>query len=487
MHIGERKRLHMNNLTRMIVASGLAAGLAACGGSGGAGSGSGTTATDETGTAIRTSDGKTVNVTAHEKWTEGVKLFEQAEKSGWSKDACGRVIDKFEDAVSAQPKFAEAVYMQGLVKYKCGDKSEALGLYNKALGINPKLCKARVGVGLDKVEKGSSGRGDFERSIRDDPQCTEGYVNLAISQRKEGQNAEALNNLRRALAIDAQYLPAFNEMALLYLSEAHDNKKKLDLAEVVCSQAQKIDKDYAPVYNTWGLIDLRRNKIIEASAKFQQAFQLDGKMFEAYMNFGQITIGFRGYDDARAAFEKALELRPKSFEAQIGLGVALRGLEQNDKAIAAYEKARDLDPSRPEPYYNLGVLWQDFQDGTEADMSKAEKYYQEFLSKAGGEKRFDDAIQDVTRKCADKPKRRGRKGATKCIAGRLQNIANYRQALKDMAEMEALQKQAEAEAAAMEAEEKAAQEAAAAAEAEQGEAEGKDEKDAAGAEGGEKK
>ena len=136
--------------------------------------------------------------------------------------------------------------------------------------------------------------------MRDDPQCTEGYVNIAILQRKKGDYKEALNNLRRALAIDAQYLPAFNEMALLYVQQAKDNIKMLDLAEVVCSQAQKIDVNFPAIYNTWGLIDLRRKEIIGAAAKFQKAFSLDPKMFEAYMNFAQITIGFRGYEDARA-------------------------------------------------------------------------------------------------------------------------------------------------------------------------------------------
>src|SRR6185436_7792389 len=126
----------------------------------------------------------------------------------------------------------------------------------------------------------------------------------------------------------------------------------LDLAEVVCSQAQKIDVNYLAIYNTWGLIDLRRGEIISAAAKFQKAFDLDPKMFEAYMNFAQITIGFRGYEDARNAFSKALELQPKSFDATVGLGVAYRGLDQKDKAEEYYQKAISMNGQRPEPYYN---------------------------------------------------------------------------------------------------------------------------------------
>ena len=46
----------------------------------------------------------------------------------------------------------------------------------------------------------------------------------------------------------------FNQMALLYLDQAADNPQLLDLAVVVCRQAQQINRDYAPIYNTWGLI-----------------------------------------------------------------------------------------------------------------------------------------------------------------------------------------------------------------------------------------
>jgi tetratricopeptide (TPR) repeat protein len=236
------------------------------------------------------------------------------------------------------------------------------------------------------------------------------------------------------------------------LSEAADNEKKLDLAEVVCSQAQKINANYAPIYNTWGLIDLRRKEIIGAAAKFQKAFSLDPKMFEAYMNFAQITIGFRGYEDARSAFTKALELQPKSFDATIGLAVAYRGLEQKDKAEEYYNKAKDLNPNRPESYYNLGVLYQDFKDGTTDQMKKARAFYEQFLQRAGSEERYKAKVDDVKRRCAVvKGKRRP---TDKCIAGRFQNIEDYLQALKDMEEMEKLQKEGERQQAELEAQQK---------------------------------
>ena len=441
--------------------------FAACGGSSGASvelkTGSSSSASGSERGGGKAGGGKAgakVSQRATQLFAEALKAFKSYDPKSWNDAHCDEVAGKFESAASSQGgKFTEALYMAGLSHDRCGRKDKAQSFYDQALRANPKFCKARVAVGLKALEsgQGSAAEREFGQSVADDPQCTEGYVNMAILQRKRGieGNREALANLRRALAIDAQYLPAFNEMALLYLSEAADNEKKLDLAEVVCSQAQKINAGYAPIYNTWGLIDLRRGKIIDASAKFQRASELDDKIFEAHMNFARITIGFRGYQDAKAAYEHALTLQPTNFEAQLGLGVALRGLQENAKAQEAYEKATKLQPNRPEPYYNLGVLYQDFQNGTSDEMKKAEGYYREFLSRAGSDKKYAAAIEEINRKCKYEGKRKSGKNA--CVAGRLQNIQLYLDTMKQMAEMEKLQKQQEKQAADLEAQEKAQQ------------------------------
>jgi tetratricopeptide (TPR) repeat protein len=438
---------------------------AACGGGSAEGSLGGTSSGSSSGGQSTKGSTKEVSAKATNLWNEALALFKQYEaKGGWNDGKCDEVAGKFTSASSMQKNFAEALYMAGLAHDRCGRREKALEFYSQAQRANSKFCKARVAIALDRAKHGeASVEREYAAAVADDPQCTEGYVNLAITQRKRGLdgNRDALANLRRALAIDAQYLPAFNEMALLYLSEAADNTKKLDLAEVVCSQAQKINANYAPIYNTWGLIDLRRNKIIEAAAKFQKATQLDSKIFEAYMNFGRITIGFRGYQDAKAAYEQALSLQPSNFEAQLGLGVALRGLQENQAAQEAYEKASKLAPNRPEPYYNLGILYQDFMNGTADEMKKARGYYEQFLSKVGSDKRFAPTVEEINRKCKQEGKRKQGKNA--CVAGRLQNIQLYLDTMKQMAEMEKLQKEQEKQAAELEAQEKAQQQAAPAA------------------------
>jgi tetratricopeptide (TPR) repeat protein len=375
------------------------------------------------GEAITTADGNAVSKKAHGKWESALGEFDTNEKAGWTSGKCSASEKSFERAADAQGgNFAEAHYMAGLALSRCGDDG-AYKHYDDALKVDSKFCKARVGLGLRDLEAGRTAQAKpiFERSIQDDPQCTSGYTNLAIVQRAQGQSEEALKNLRRALAIESDYLSAFNQMALLHYDRGRKgNAAELDLAEVVCRQAQMLDADYAPIYNTWGLIKVYKGDVISALRFFQRAITLDPDLFEAQMNFGEVTISFRGYEDGRNAFARAVELEPSNYDAIIGLGTALRGLERFQEAEAQYERARQLDAKRAEAFFNLGILYQDYMSGSVDDLRKAKGYFTEFLKRAGKQTEFRSSVQDVSNRCA--PKSSKKRGVPKCRPGRMQNI-----------------------------------------------------------------
>jgi tetratricopeptide (TPR) repeat protein len=405
-------------------------------------------ATSAKGTAIKTAGGAALSVEAHNHWTAGLRKFARYDEEGWTSARCDDAIATFEKAVKAQSggKFAEALYMAGLSAFRCGDKDRAESYYKKALDTNDKLCQARVGIGVMQLEAGDRKEAfkTFQRAVHDDAQCAEGYVNVAVMQRMMGgKNVDqARMNLRRALAIDSQYLPAFNELALLFYEQGEKQREQLDLAEVVCRQAQLLDSKYAPIYNTWGLIKMRKGDIIAALRFFERARDLDASIFEAHMNFGEITISFRGYSDAKEAFEKAVKLQPNNYEAHLGLGSALRGLEQFDQAEARYNHAIKLNKKRPEAHYNLGLIYQDYKSGLIPDLEQAKKHYKEFLDRAGKDRDLRETVADLTRRCrVDQKDKRRRFRAKDCRPGRLQNIDMAIAALREMEEM---QREAEA-------------------------------------------
>lgn len=438
----------------------LVAALTACGGGGATGGGGGGHGGTAAGPNVpRTATGDVVTAEAHNLWQVGLAAFAAREASGWNAEACDAVAEKFDDAAEAQGgRFPEALYMAGLAHSKCNEREKALDFYNRALSVNNKFCKARVMIGLDQIgqHQEAAAMTTFARAVADDAQCTEGYVNLAALQRSSGDAAlvrDALNNLRRALAIDAQFLPAFNEMALLYIQEAErtpdEAGQRLDLAAVVCRQAQQINRDYGPIYNTWGLIYVKKGNIIEAVRMFERAATLDNNNFEAWMNFGTMVAGFRGYEDAKRAFTRAVELSPRNYEAHLGLGAALRGLNQFDEAIAEYNKAKEIDPNRAEAYFNLALINHNYRGGAEAVLNEAKAQYQAFVTHAGANPRFAPVVADVTHRCPPERARRGRRRArSSCAPGFIQQIENVAAIRAEMAELQRAQEEMQRAAAA---------------------------------------
>lgn len=383
-----------------------------------------------------------------DRWAEARGAYDAALASGFDAASCTDVAARF-DALHDLP---EAIYMRGLALRACGDGVGASEAFHRAITLRSTLCGARVAIALEHDEAGrfDASRTELERAVHDDPRCVEGYVNLARAERRDPNGASAaLDDLRRALAIDSRSMAAFHQMALVYLDQAarmrgvaprvqgggialpiqtHDvdaAARLLDLASVVCRQAQLVDPDYAPLYNTWALVAIQRGEIVEALAMLERARTLDPSLFEAAMNFGELTLSFRGYADAAAAFTRASELRPGDYDAWIGLGAAQRGLGALDAAETAYTRAIAIDAARPEAYFDLGLLYQDHRGGDATAMHTAEGYYRAFVERARDASELAPVVEAVTRRCPPScgpdahPSRRA--GAT-CAMGRLQQI-----------------------------------------------------------------
>ena len=290
-----------------------------------------------------------------------------------------------------------------------------------AVAARPDPCAEHVSAGVAHLEAGEplAAERSLMRAVRADRECVSAYLNLAIVQRQTERLDEALLNVRRALAIDAQSVHGLHQLVLVHLAEARDDTASLELAALACRQALIVDETFAPLLNTCGIVDVERGRIVEALARFERAFELDPRLYEAWMNFGQITLSFRGYEDAERAFRGALEAQPGDYDARIGLGVALRGLGRFDEARTQYEAARTDDPERPEAWYDLGLLHQEHLGGQLADLARAELFFETFVRKASGDPAFSETLDEVTRCCASERSVRARR---ECLPGRLQNV-----------------------------------------------------------------
>jgi tetratricopeptide (TPR) repeat protein len=428
---------------------------AACGGSKGKGPETGKTTKGPDGS----SGGAQVVGEAKTKFTTGMdKMVAHDKKSDWNDASCTEVAQDFSQAAELQRKnaakeedrkFPEAIYNAGLAYQRCAKDAEAKAKFQAALAEDPAMHRAKVQVVLyEYKEKGDSVLDGTMKQLQDAVleakfQNVDALVNLAMLEIKRGGSQEwqgckddydcAKLNIRRALAIDDGYMPAFNQLAIYYLNlarakaqpDAGKGKKgggmlsargksaqlsgqMLDLAALVCSQAIRKNQSYAPIHNTAGLIQVELKNINSAVQSFNTARQLDPNFFEAQMNYAAVNLSFRGFDQADGAYRQALKMRPNSYEAHLGLALALRGeiTDSNwDKNLLDAQKELDackkLAPERPETYYNEAILTQEYKakvstgDNAKAIemLKQAKTIYDQFIQKAAGGAEYAEAIK----------------------------------------------------------------------------------------------
>jgi len=322
------------------------------------------------------------------------------------------------------PKYGPAITNLGYVAWRKGDTGRAESLFNRAVELDP----------LHTIEA----RNNLAQLLRDRARHSS-----SDSERK-GYIGQAVTHLRTVLALDSNNLQAFATLAFIYYDmnmlemaklvgnqaikkgeeiatgkfdeEKTEDKagggggekgggkkgkkarraeaaeggddgklaKEVNVAGEGTGYTQSMKDNLALVFNTMGLVELKRKKISTAIGQFKKAVEMNPKLAEARLNLAALSLNNRDYKTAEENFRAVLGMQPKNYEAAIGLGVALRGNKKIDEAEAQYNLAQKLDSSNPASYFNLGLLYQDYKGGDKPVLQKAQEYYRQFLSKVGG-------------------------------------------------------------------------------------------------------
>ena len=392
------------------------------------------------------SKGNAVSAAAVNKFNSALDTMAQHDKAGdWNEASCTATAAMFVEAAKEQgdKTFGEALYNAGLANQRCKKNAEAKAFFKQVLDKDPKFHRARSQLALYAFTE--SGEKNFDPAIAEMRQAAitdaqfknvEALVNLGMLYiKRNNQTADndgptdlgrAKKYIQSALAVDDGFMPAFNQLAILYLETANqkagrDAKQKtassgakkqkkidtqaLELAALVCSQAIRKNPKYAPIHNTAGMIQVELANLNLAVSEFNTARTLDPNFYEAQMNYAAVNLQFRGFAQAEEAYRAALRMRPTDYDAHLGLALALRGQIDDSnfdkkvaEAAAEIDAAKKAAPERAETYYNDAILTQEYKaksggKGGETELINAKGLFGQFVQKAGSAPEFADTVK----------------------------------------------------------------------------------------------
>jgi tetratricopeptide (TPR) repeat protein len=208
----------------------------------------------------------------------------------------------------------------------------------KADAISPLDRDLRFTLALAYVRLGHAdwARPELEKLVQSDPGAAEYRYWLGRLDYDAGQYASAIARFNEALARDATFMRAQDNLGLCYEALNDADQAIVHYREAIRLNRQAQTKSPWPATNL-GILLVQRGALEEAGALFREAI---------------------GYDSSFA-------------NAHYQLGKLLEQQGQNDQAVDTLKRAAALDPAYPEPHYVLARIYRRLGQTAQADEALA--------------------------------------------------------------------------------------------------------------------
>ena len=305
-------------------------------------------------------------------------LFEDALKAYEAQKSTGtfdypQLERKFQQALDADGKLAEAEYNLGVLAERQGKTDEAVRRYQGALARKPTLKEAALNLAVITQNRGdvADAIARYEDVLARHPDDAMSRARLAEIARQAGDHDKAMDLARQALLRDPKSLTAYKAMMLSYL-----DRKQYAMAKLVALRAMKLDEADPELYYTVGLVLLGQDEAVKARVQFKRALELKPDYQPAPLELARLALANENYLMAEEHLRRLLQTNGKSAEFHLNLGVAYKGLGQYDKALEEYDAAEKLDPKLAAVYLNRAIILHRYKDAPEHAFELYKKYVQ---------------------------------------------------------------------------------------------------------------
>jgi TolB-like protein/Tfp pilus assembly protein PilF len=214
-----------------------------------------------------------------------------------------------------QSEEAHDLYLRGRhfwAKRTIGDLKEAMGLFEKALAIDPDYALAHAGLADCDILLGEYG-----------------------GSRPVDMLAKARPHAYRALELDGALAEAHASMGLIAIYDYDWSTAERELGRAI-----ELRASYATAHQWTAILMVILGRFSEAEAAAKRALEIDPASPVVSNLYGMILFESRDYEGAIAAFRKTLELNPGFPPSQEMLGCAYAAAGKKAEALAQLDQIR---------------------------------------------------------------------------------------------------------------------------------------------------
>ncbi len=243
----------------------------------------------------------------------------------------------------------------GKAELQRGRLGPAQDAVRKATALAPDSAEAWgvLGVVLDGGGQADEAERAYDRALALAPAAatftSETLTNRALLRRKQGRKAAALDDLRRARAIDPAYVPAWRNYGLL-MEESKDYRE----AAAAFGQIDALGKASADDLVTLGEMQGALGDAAGGLKTLARAEAANPRLVRMCLSTARLLNQRHERLKSLGYLERALEVEPTSHVAWSSKGFVLGKLDRLPEAVAALETAVRLAPDFANAWINLG-------------------------------------------------------------------------------------------------------------------------------------
>jgi tetratricopeptide (TPR) repeat protein len=255
--------------------------------------------------------------------------------------------------LKADPRYAPAFHLLGLLAQQAGQYEESIRWMGKALALNPDdpdtlNSLAESCLGLGKIEQAIR---YYRRLVEVCPPSAEAHTNLGQAEERMGDLGAAANSYRRALELQPDSAEANCKLA-------HVLRLQGDLVEALrlSEYALALDPARFETFDELGLVLTDMKNPGAAAEAFQRAVALNPDSALTALSLGYFYVKGGDIPAAADALRRAIKLDPKVHLSHVSLGSVLSLMGDWAGALECYERARTLCPNSADVSFYLGLL-----------------------------------------------------------------------------------------------------------------------------------
>lgn len=220
-----------------------------------------------------------------------------------------RAIVEFEASAKLAP--GNPLPLMGLARLYGAKKNypKALETYDRALKEQPDYVPAllaRGDINLHERQDPARAANDYSRAVKLAPQDATAQFKLATAYHALGKLDDAARHYRAAIAADATYALAYNNLAAL----GAERKQDLDGAVKAAKRAIELAPNEAAFHSTLGMVYVARGDLELAISALRSAAEMKPPEADRYYRLG-LALDQKGRkSEAIAALKQALAINP---------------------------------------------------------------------------------------------------------------------------------------------------------------------------------